>query len=795
MSDMDTDKTITSKKIRTYCAQCFNNCPAVAHVENGKFTKVTPDKAHKFYRPLCPKGLAGPEMVYNSARLEYPLKRTNPKGADNPGWKRISWEEALDTVADKMQTIKDRHGAEAFVFSQTNASAPLWEISSFIRRLSNIYGTPNHMTTTHICNWHRDNGSALTFGKPGDDFAAGWPDFKNSKTILIWGNNPKATMNAFNWQIKAAKKNGARVIAVDPRLTDFAARADIWLQVKPGTDGALALGMIHLMLKHKLYDDGFVRNWTNAPLLVRNDTGDLLRVSMVEPSETNRDMFYVVDEANKTPVSLTPGSKLDCSPCLEWNGDIKMAGDKPVGCKTVFSLLKEAVAIYTPGFVQAHTSVSGELLEKTVRMVAKNGPSCWFSFNGVEQNLNATQTNRAICTFYALTGDYDKKGGNAVHSLVPPLAFPFGFEFVTPEMFKKNIALSAHPLGPAGTIMSVPHYLICKAIEEADPYPVKGLIVFGANTVSALPDSKMTANALKKLDFHVHIDLTLNPTAALADIVLPSTTFWETGRIGYPLEFQGNKWVLQWREPAAAPRGESKDELWIIFELAKRLGYSDKFWNGNLDTAFESMLEPLKIKLRDLKSADGGIFIQRPFEYQKYKKSGFGNMSGRVELFSQHLKEIEQAPIPEWKNPYDIFRKAGIDKSEYPFILINSKLRGYCQSQHRAIPSLRKQNPHPFLEINQKKAKEMGIVQGETVILETVHGKITLEARLGDGIAPDVVCTQHGWWQACPELGLPGHDIYSSKGPNVNLLYKNDFVDPISGSVHMRGFPCNIKKH
>ncbi len=169
-------------------------------------------------------------------------------------------------------------------------------------------------------------------------------------------------------------------------------------------------------------------------------------------------------------------------------------------------------------------------------------------------------------------------------------------------------------------------------------------------------------------------------------------------------------------------------------------------------------------------------------------------MSGRVELFSQHLKEIGQAPIAEWKNPYDIFRKAGIETSQYPFILINSKLRGYCQSQHRAIPSLRKQNPHPFLEINKKKAQTMGIVPGEPIILETLYGKITLEARLSDGIAPDVVCTQHGWWQACPELGLPGHDIYSSKGPNVNLLYKNDFVDPISGSVHMRGFPCNIRK-
>ncbi len=794
MNKTDKSKPGTSKRIRTYCAQCWSNCPAVAHIENGKFTRVTPDKEHHFYRPLCPKGLAGPEMVYSNTRLTYPLKRTNPKGAADPGWKRISWEEALDTVTAEMKNIKARYGAEAFVFSQTNVSSPLWEITSFIRRLSNIYGTPNHMTTTHICNWHRDNGSAFTFGKPGNAFAAGWPDFKNSKCILIWGHNPKATHNAFRRQIKAARKNGAKVIVVDPRRTEIAAKADLWLPVKPATDGALALGMIHLMIKHKLFDDRFVRNWTNAPLLVRSDTGDLLQVSSVDSSGKNQGLFYLIDPGNNQPVPSIPGSKLDFTPCLEKKTNIKLADGKRVECKTVFTRLKEAVAMYTPEVVEQHTSIPMELLEKTVRTVTGNSPACWYSFNGVEQNLNATQTNRAICTFYALTGDYDKKGGNTVHSPLPPLDYPFGFEFITQEMPGKNIAISKHPLGPAGSLMSVPPYQICKAIEEADPYPVKGLLVFGANTVSANPDSKMTANALKKLDFHVHVALDINPTAEFADIILPSTSFWETGRIGYPLEFQANQWILQWREPAAKPRGESKDELWIIFELAKRLGFADKFWNGNIEAAFEAMLGPTEIKLKDLKKADGGIFIQEPFEYQKHKKIGFDSISGRVELFSQHLKEIGQAPVPEWKNPYEIFKKAGIDKDSYPFILINSKLRGYCQSQHRAIPSLRKQHPHPFLEINLNTAEEIGITEGEAIILETVNGKITLQAKLIDGIAPEVVCTQHGWWQACTELGLPGHDIYSPKGPNVNLLYKNDFTDPISGSVHIRGFPCNIRK-
>nr|WP_287411697.1 molybdopterin-dependent oxidoreductase [Pseudodesulfovibrio sp.] len=781
------------RKIRTYCAQCFSNCPVVAHIANGKFIKISPDKEHHFYRPLCPKGFAGPELVSNKQRLTHPLKRTNPKGASDPGWERISWDEALDIVAEQMFRIKEQHGAEAFVFSQTNVSSPVWEITPFVRRLANIYGTPNHMTTTHICNWHRDNGSALTFGKMGEDFTAGWPDFNHTQCILIWGHNPANTFNAYNQQINSALKRKAKLIVIDPRRTKVAAKADSWLQIKPGTDGALALGMIHVMLEKSLYNRDFVTDWTNAPLLIRCDTGDLLRASDLDSSTNDNNIFAVISPETGLPTFYYPGEKTDFSPLLEARIEVLLADGQKIWCETVFSGLRKSVAQYTPEYVEKTTTIPAKDIIATVHLMVENSPSCWYSFNGVEQNLNATQTNRAICLFYALTGDYDRQGGNHINDFMPPLNYPFGFEFVTPEMFKKNIALPDHPLGPAGTIMSVPPHLICKAIEEDVPYPIKGLIVFGANTISSNPDSKRTSEALKRLDFHVHIDHFLNPTAELADIVLPSASFWETGRIGYPLAFQENKWVVQWREPVATPRGESKDELWIIFEIAKRLGMSDKFWNGNIDAAFDDMLNPVGLSLKALKENEGGVFIQGPVAYKKYQKKGFSSMTGRVELFSQQLKNIEQAPFPEWNDPLAILEKAGINSEDFPFVLITAKLREFCQSQHRAFPSLRKRHPQPFLEINKDKAETLGIADGATVSLETVHGKILLQAKLTQGLAQNVVCTQHGWWQTCPDLDLPGHDIYSLDGANVNLLVHADFTDKISGSVHMRGFPCNVK--
>ncbi|MCG8552457.1 MAG: molybdopterin-dependent oxidoreductase [Desulfobacterales bacterium] len=783
----------TSQTVRTYCAQCWSNCPVVAHIREGRFTRVSPDKSHPFHRPLCPKGLAGPQMVDDPARLEYPVRRGAPKGASDPCWQRISWEEALDEVAGQMAALKEKYGPETMVFSQTNVSSPMWEITCFIRRLANVYGTPNHMTTTHICNWHRDNGSALTFGKVKDDFSAGWPDFKNTGCMLLWGYNPKATSNLHYQQIRAARKRGAALIVVDPRRTDLAAQADLWLQVRPGTDGALALGLIHRMIDKKCYDTSFVTDWTNAPLLVRTDKMDLINIREADASGSTDPCFYMVDDSG-VPIPYVPGSRPGAVPALRAGGRIDLPGEPSVPFSTVFSLLEAAVSEYTPEQVRKITGVPPRKLEECVAMMTRNSPSCWYSFNGLEQNMNATQTNRAVCTFYALTGDYDKKGGNVVLKMDPPLDYPFGFEFVTPEMFRKNLALSRHPLGPAGTIMGIPAYMFAESILTKEPYPVNGLISFGANTLSANPDSRLTARALASLDFHVHIDLTVNPTAQYAEIVLPSTTFWETGRLGYTLDLRDNQWQIQWRSPVCRPRGESRDEVWIVLELAKRLGYGANFWNGSRDSAFAEMLAPLDLTLEDIKASDGGISVSQPLAHRKYNEKGFDNYTGRVELFSQQLKDIDQSPLPGWQDPLQVFRKKGVEPSAYPFLLITAKVREYCQSQHRSVPSLRKKVPHPYIEINRGKALELGIGEGDSVLLETEHGRATIPARLTDGLAQDVVCTQHGWWQSCPALNLPGHDVCDTSGPNVNLVYGTDVADPVSGSVHMRGYPCNIKR-
>jgi anaerobic selenocysteine-containing dehydrogenase len=127
--------------------------------------------------------------------------------------------------------------------------------------------------------------------------------------------------------------------------------------------------------------------------------------------------------------------------------------------------------------------------------------------------------------------------------------------------------------------------------------------------------------------------------------------------------------------------------------------------------------------------------------------------------------------------------------------LIGSKLYEYCHGWGRALPSLRKLVPEPFAEINPEKAKQLSIQDGDWVSIESPYGSIKSKAKITDKVAIDVVCTQHGWWQGCEELGIEGYDPYSSDGANINLLFSDEFLDPISGSLPLKGFPCNIKKY
>jgi anaerobic selenocysteine-containing dehydrogenase len=228
----------------------------------------------------------------------------------------------------------------------------------------------------------------------------------------------------------------------------------------------------------------------------------------------------------------------------------------------------------------------------------------------------------------------------------------------------------------------------------------------------------------------------------------------------------------------------------ILFDLACRLGLGDQFWEGDQDRAFQHWIEPLGIRLGDLKESARGISFPLPFAYQKHIGSGgFPTKTGRIEIYATIFEEHGYDPLPDFAEP-----PARDPSSVYPLIMTNTKVASFCHSSHRSIPSLRKRTPHPYVEIHPEDAQSRGITHGDEVIVETARGTIRSRAKVTDRIIRGVIATQHGWWQECPPLGLGGQDPFGSEGSNVNLLVVNDVLDPMSGTVPHRSTPCQVRR-
>ncbi len=788
-----------SQRVPCYCAMCVSRCGAAAVVEDGRFVTLEPDPRHPTGRALCAKGRAAPELVYHPDRLLYPQKRTRPKGDPDPGWTRIGWDEALDVTAAALRKIAAESGPESVAFTiaspSTSASA---DALVWIERLRRAFGSPNESVSMELCGWGRYGATAYTYGAsvPG----AYMPDLENAGCILFWGYNPNVARLSHAVTTTEALQQGARLIVVDPRRAGPANKADVWLRVRPGTDGALALGMAHLMIERGWYDRDFVRDWTDAPLLVRADNGRRL---------TEQDLSGDCGRARHLVWSEAAGGPVPCRPengALESHDEPALFGEFRVDtaegtvvCTPAFALVAELCGRYTPERIEEICGVEARQVEAATRLLWEARPVAYYAWSGVEMQSNATQIARAIGQLYALTGSLDARGGNVLFGAVPTEDVG-GHELLPAERRERALGMPDRPLGPA-RLQHVTSGEIYRGIVEKEPYPVRGLVGFGANLLLAHADGRRGREALSRLDFYVHADLFMNPTAELADIVLPVASPFEREalKVGFEVSAEAQSFV-QLRPPVVHPRGEARSDMEIVFDLACRLGLGAHFWDGNIDAAYRHQLRPSGLSLEKLRATPGGIRVPVETRYRKFAElvddapRGFATPTGRVEMYSETMLANGYPALPDYEPPL-----VGPDTrpdllERYPLVLTCAKHTLFCESQHRALPSLRRRAPDPEVELHPTAAAERAIRPGDWVRIETPLGGVRARARFNETLQPDVVCGQHGWWQACADIGAPAYDPFGPDGANYNLLIGRDATDPVSGSVPHRAYLCEIRR-
>jgi anaerobic selenocysteine-containing dehydrogenase len=772
----------TTRRIPAFCPLCASRCGCEAVVEDGRLVAIEPDPLHPTGKALCAKGRASPALVDASDRLLYPVRRTRPKGDPDPGWERISWDQALDETAAVLRRITAESGPEAVAFGVTTSSGTaLSDAQPWVDRLINAFGSPNNCNSMEICAWHRQFARAFTTGT-----GIGMPDYAQAGCILLWGHNPSTSLLAAATRIAEARARGAKLIVVDPRHVGFAVKADCWLRVRPGTDAAVALAIAGVMIDEGWFDIEFVRRWTNGPFLVRKQDGALLSADALADGS---DGFVAWDEGRGTVLRYDPAARAYDKPPvrLALTGSFAIAGpDGPIACRPAFDLYAARCRAMSPEVAGQLSGVNPDAIRAAAGLLWRHRPVAHFTWTGLEQQSNATQTDRAIAILHALTGSLDVPGGN-VHFAQVPVNDVSGSELRDAAQWQKALGLDVRPLGigKSGWILSDDLY---NAVIEARPYRVRALVGFGLNLLLSHADAGRGAEALRRLEFHVQSDLYLTPTAAYADIVLPVASAWEREglRVGFDLDQDACE-LVQFRPAVVAPRGEARADIDIVFDLAVRLGLGKHFWHGDIEAALDYRLAPSGLSLEKLRANPRGIRVPLETAYQKYRDAGFATPSGKIEIFSTILPAVGEPPLPEFRAP--------LAKADgFPLTLTTVKTPLYCHSQHRNLARLRRLEPDPVAELSRETAASRGIREGDWLVIMTPHGRVRARARLNSTLADNIVAAQHGWWQACADLGLPGYDPLDPDGANINLVIGVDAADPVSGAASHRCYPCQIEK-
>lgn len=726
---------IYDRVVRSVCSpNCTGTCGVLAYVRNDRIVKLEPASfPDPGYERICLRGISmATQRLHHPSRLTAPLIRSGERGAGS--WREVSWPEAYEYLAQKMRTIADRYG---------------WRANSWLT-MSGNYSFKATTSADRVANCL--GGTAFSRGGLSSDIAIAsgyfpilgdyyrsndFSEVAGAKYVLSVGRNVADTAHSEIHFLFDAMEQGCKFVMIDPRFSRSAAKADEWVAPRPGTDGALAMAMINVVVTSGLMKRNYVLAYTNAPFLVRRDTNRCLRAC--DLWETADNSYVVWDDISATPVRAGDVAQ----PALSRRISLRVTDGSLVDCYTCFDACWDVLEKFTSEHGEAVSGVPADKIRKLASEYATADPAwIWLGYGAQRYSQGHTMV-RAWVTLASLCGNIGKPYAGVSTSEGPH--------------FLLGLAPPAEWMMPGGKKgHSLPGTQMVDIIATEQPYPIKSLWIQSYNFSSQSPLFKrFLSEALPNLELFAVSEQMMTRTAEYADIVLPVVSYYEDD---WDLVGSAENWFIQLRRRVIPPIGLSRNDFDIFGGLCATLDVDPEDWRGDPEEACRWILanhsDP-RIRAVDWETLkrDGvaRVPVERP--YTPFRDLKFATPSGRIEIYQEQFADVGEHVL-FYREPSESHRSP--NAARFPLTLITYKHVHSTHSQHTILPFIREVLPEPRMEVSIEDAATRSLGDGDYAAVFNDRGTFKVKVTVTNAVRPGTVALPEGWWHRHFAEGHPG---------------------------------------
>ncbi|MEA5025805.1 Dimethyl sulfoxide reductase DmsA [bioreactor metagenome] len=730
---------------------CSGRCSLKCTVREGKLVKIEPNEwPDSRHDSICLRGISEVERVYSPDRLKTPLKRVGERGEGK--FVAISWDEALQTVADKFKESKENYGAKSILWAYSTGIP--YGISLLPKLLGAQFPTMFDLGTDLTSS----SGQSMVMGTASSNTNE-VTDYVNSNMVILSGSNfMETSLNdaAFFYE---AKEKGTKMVCIDPIFSTTAAKCDQWISIRPGTDSALFLGMIHLILNNKWYDSEYIASYSSSPFLIREDNKSLLQQEGTKK--------YLVWDQNSN--SAQPADAPGILPALE--GEYTVNG---IQVKTVLTGFMEHVEEYTAKWASEVTEIPEPVIYELTKEYALGGPAniAWGQ-GGTDKYYHSDTTGRLGTILGGLTGNIGRIGGGVGQ----------GVKHAT--SWSSTVKLGAWPLPPEFSSAKIEVSTFSEF--STKPNSVRCLFLQGNPIHQLFPNYNQAKKWVKSLEFVVAVDNMQCDSVNFADIVLPACTPFESEYDTAYLESKRNHILLQ--QKVMEPLFESKSDFQIEKELAKRLGYEAYLPKTPEDYVRAQLSSPspaLKgITFEGLLANRCVMRLNVPDEpYRSNMDHKFTTPSGRLEFYNEIFIE-DNCAFPVWEEPDEATPSSPLHQ-KYPLVLGTPHTRFRVHSTGSNARWILQIDEEPRVRINPADAAARGIKNNDLVEVFNDRGSCQCKCQLANDMRPGMVHLSEGWWSRYFKKGDLQELINPKLNPRGKKLKFGPFIAYLDNLVEVK---------